>query len=264
MLHLLIHTLRDYGFDAYFIPQNEPVVGNPRYNTPLYLQGITKGPQEISEEWVVVYPEGIHGNPLNAKHVVRYLLNYEAAFGGPGMGASDGDHLITYVRDFHPTAPVLFCPIFDSDLLIRAGKVDARKPRNTDAFYVGKGAVYGQCPRIKYAVEVTRNWPETKKELHDQLEKTAVFHSYDWITSTCLDAALLGCEVRLIGTYGGFDAGRLYRPDSILGGLWERSEEDGLPYMRANSSEKLLELIRKGKAEFAPTAVELFSRIAAM
>ncbi len=263
MLHILIHTLREYGFDAYFIPQNSPPLTNPKWNTPHFSEGCTGGVAEVSEEWVVLYPEGVFGNPLNAKRVARYLLNREAAVGGPGMGAAPEDFLITYQKLFHPTAPVLYYPLFEGEVLIRAGKLDAQRKRTQDAFYVGKGSVYGPCPPISGALEITRNWPESKAALYDMLENVRVFYSYDWLTSTNCDAALLGCEVRLIGNSGPYDAEQLLRKDVELE-TWDGVDVDGCPFIRAASSGRILNQIQTLKSQFHPRVVEIFGQIAAM
>ena len=118
------------------------------------------------------------------------------------MGAAPEDYLLTYSRWFHPTARVLYYPVFDSELLIRSARLTGSEPRTLDAYYVGKGAALGPCPPLARAIEVTRSWPENKSKLYDLLENVRIFYSYDWLSSTLSDAALMGCEVRLIGKPG--------------------------------------------------------------
>jgi hypothetical protein len=111
VLHHLCHLLNEIGYEAYlypafkttFIHQEKwlkPLLSilyasfKSRYlrsfktlhdnNTPVFID---KNYQNISDEYVVIYAEGVAGNPLNAKNVVRWLLqkpgyNYKGTFFG--------------------------------------------------------------------------------------------------------------------------------------------------------------------------------------
>ena len=258
MMHYLVHQLRELGFDAYWIPQNAPLTVHPHFDTPHVQMSGCSGP-EIAEDWIIIYPEGVFGNPLNAKRVVRYLLNRESAFGGPGMGAAPGDYLLTYSRWFHPTAPVLYYPVFEGELLIRSARLTGSEPRTLDAYYIGKGAALGHCPPLARAVEITRSWPENKCKLYDLLENIRIFYSYDWLSSTLADAALMGCEVRLIGNPGAIGVEQLLNSPGMPD-LWERASEHSV-FMRPSSRPKFLETIRSYRAEFMPSLLETLKDI---
>lgn len=258
MMHFLMHQLREIGFDAFWVPQNRTEVMNPMFNTPhIRMSGVHI--DEIRNEWITIYPEGIFQNPFNAKHVVRYLLNREDAFSPRGMGAAPEDYLLTYARLFHPNAPVLYYPIFDSDMVIRSGRLTGEEPRTLDAFYIGKGFAYGECPPIARAVEITRNWPENKLALSNLLQTVRVFYSYDWVTSTTLDALLMGCEVRLIGQSGHLGADELLQ-SSGMPNVWERTSEGGI-FMRRESRPKFLRAIQEYRAAFNSTLLDTFRQI---
>ena len=263
VLHTLIHKLRSHGFDAYLIPQWMPPTVNPAFDTPLYSDKYTFA--DMARDWIVLYPEGLYGNPIKARRVVRYLLNRESAFGGTGMAALPSDFLITYSRLYHPTAQVLFYPVVDEELLLRAARISTSIPRPANAFYIGKGVDFGRpCPAIPQSLEITRGWPASKTHYYDVLEKVRTFYSYDWCSSTNLDAVLLGCQVKLIGYPGPAGEGDLFREDGEFFGIWERSPDDGAPQSTIGARECLLERLRNMQALYDVRMVEIFNEICRM
>jgi hypothetical protein len=233
-------------------------MGNPAWDVPVLdsLKGL--GLREVQEEWIVVYPEAIFGNPLGAKRVVRYLLNQEGALGGRSMGAEPSDFLMAYSRTFHASAPVLYYPLFDGELLLRAGQAHSGQ-RTLCAYYRGKGVLYGECPEIPGSVEIRRDWPRTKAEYYALLEQVRVLYSYDWVSSTMQDAVLLGCEVRLVGSPGGLGEAALMSEDFEIRGIWHRTEEPGGGlYIPPGLNHVFLGQVQKFRAEFPVRLLTIF------
>jgi hypothetical protein len=72
-LHKLCHDLRSLGQDAYI--SHGPT--GRGLNSPQY----SPTDKELFDEFIVVYPENIIGNPLHCPRVVRWILNTPGAYG---------------------------------------------------------------------------------------------------------------------------------------------------------------------------------------
>jgi hypothetical protein len=110
VLHHLCNLLNNNGYEAYLFPAFKTAILHQkklfkpmlsilyasfksRYIRPfrtsnnLMTPVLKKIPEDINKEFVVVYSEGVAGNPLNAKNIVRWLLhkpgyNYKGVFFG--------------------------------------------------------------------------------------------------------------------------------------------------------------------------------------
>ncbi len=83
-LHLLIHWLNRLGHSAWLVPYGRP--HRLRINPALVTPELTAATRDFHRSKglipIVVYPEVIFGNPLQATTVVRYVLNFPSLLGG--------------------------------------------------------------------------------------------------------------------------------------------------------------------------------------
>ena len=147
-------------------------------------------PYPINDDDIVVYPEIVTGNPLNAKRVVRYILNEPGKLGGDKEYDKD-EILVAYDGELGR---------FSNNIVLRMPCVEdfftnTHCERVIDCFWVGKGK-FTPHPAVKNAIEITYAWPVKRKELAELLNRTKTFYTYDDRTALTLEAALCGCEIK--------------------------------------------------------------------
>lgn len=181
MLHFLCDRLNSLGYPSslvFFSTPLTPLV-NPKFVTPMLIAS-------ASDE-IVIYPESIKGNPLNAKHIVRYLLNFDGVQPETKIQWGKNDFPVSYSILFRDDCDILYYPITHLDVFY-----NDRRKRDGVCLYKGKMHYRGPIPHLDY-LEITRSLPGTKKELAEVFRSRALLFSCDSITSTVLDAALCGC-----------------------------------------------------------------------
>jgi hypothetical protein len=177
VLHFLCDQLNKIGYESKIFIYEASQIVNPQFDTPL----------GYFEESTVIYPEIIVNNPLNAKNVVRYLLNKEGALQKRMINWGKTDYPLAFSKAFRDNCESLYYPICDLSMFYDNGT-----ERTQNAFYIGKGYLTGDCPKLD-CFEITRTFPSTKQELADVLRKSKILFSYDALSSTNIDAALCGC-----------------------------------------------------------------------
>ena len=195
VMHQLCHELNALGLDAKLLlttdlSRGSGVLVNPAFHTPVINGQMAEHWAAINEEAIVIYADGVQGNPLGAKRVVRYVLGKEM----PKPTDDPSDFRVYYSRAFpikrearHRT---LF--LFPVDLGVFNDKNVVR--RDQDMRWLGKGAKYCTEPEPN-AVDITYSWPPTREELAAQLRRTRYLYSYDGLSCTNQEAILCGAIV---------------------------------------------------------------------
>ena len=207
-LHALGNNLLKLGCDVYYIFYD--IAGHPPvtdeqeadYFYPNHSHNKTawqerRGRLPSLQRAIVVYPESIPDNPLNAANVVRYVMNYPEKNMYP-MRPGPDDFFLTYFKEYYPISHFEL-PIFrfHEELLKR---VDGRprENRDIDCTYIGKGVKIPGAYFLPDTVPILRDLPSTKSELFDLLSRTNHFFSWDPITALNLEALMCGATPVLL------------------------------------------------------------------
>jgi len=198
-LHYLAHTLNEEGFTARLMFMTDdgrgkqrfgyagPEATNPAFNTPPMTAADGVG----DETDIVVYPEIVSNNPLNARNVVRYFLNADGRITGRKIALGPRDFRLAFHRMFRADAHLVlgnaeFNPAF------QMGNARPISERTLDLTYVGKGDRYGKVSVIRNSVLITRVWPPDQNQLAQLLRHTRFFYTWDSVTSLNVEAILCG------------------------------------------------------------------------
>jgi O-antigen biosynthesis protein len=141
-----------------------------------------------------IYPEVAPGNLLGAKRVVRYVMNVPGKLGRGRRQYDANEFLVAYNKHLAPYADgrVLQVPSVEPWFHDPGPAV----LRDVDAFYVGKGLNSGKHP--EHCVEITRNWPPSRREVAALLRRCRTLYTYDNFTMMVPEAQLCGCETLLV------------------------------------------------------------------
>lgn len=187
VMHKLCHLLNELGFESYLMPihiQNE-FYTCADYNTPLVTYEIL----ENLDECIVIYPEGITYNPLNAKNVVRWILhyshNYEKTYGK--------EDLIYYINEYYHSDFLgsknnnLYVIEFHDDIFIDAGY------DRSGSCYTIRKAVNPTLIHPADSIFIPFNAAGDLIRLAELFNRTEKFYCYDNHTFLFTQAAMCGC-----------------------------------------------------------------------
>lgn len=165
---------------------------NPDFLTPVWSE---KEFRASVDDWVVVYPETISGNPLGARQVVRWFLHH------PGFHRSDFYYGLNELYfKYHPgivvpkdlranTSPnglhVIHYPL---DLYNMVG---CSAKRSGSAYAIRKGVGKKIVHDLKNSVLIDG---KSHEEISNIFKSIDVFYSYDPYTAYSTFAALCGCD----------------------------------------------------------------------
>ena len=136
VMHQLCHGLNEIGASAHITGCSTV---NARLRTPPLTPAVINGHAHAGLRPIAVYPEVVHGNPLNCERVVRYILNTPGHLGGPAE-FGQGEILYAYDPYFLPAgmrAKVLTVPCTDDRIMHNRDNPDDAR-RSGTCFYAMK------------------------------------------------------------------------------------------------------------------------------
>ena len=194
-LHLLCHALNEVGQKAYVFPSDILFARNPFLNTPLVYDVFNDWErfQESGLDAVVVYPDIVRGNPLRAKHVVRWLLAPAGAYGGDKSFSAD-EKVYGYTQDI--AEPTLCLPTFDTEIFYPPAAGTLRKGA---VFYAHKYDKIHGNKLLPLTTGATR-LEGSQQEIAEGLRQASICYVYER-TEVSVLARLCGCDVFPIVTH---------------------------------------------------------------
>lgn len=200
VLHLTCHLMNTMGIEAYMASQST----NPDWDTPQAHQGHLPGS-------IVIYPEVVDGNPLQAERYIRWNLNRPGYIRGPLTQSADPlkqlstlkpleyDYSATISGHCEANLPVFNVAHIDPDIFKSPPPVPLRFRQ---LFYCGDASRTKQSARVALAevgkIQLTNRWPAAKPEYVALLQSSRMLLSYSPISSVNYEAVLCGCPVVIV------------------------------------------------------------------
>lgn len=187
----------------------ERLLTNPLLDTPI------AGPQDLSEDSIVIYPELVQGNPLKARHVVRWLLYKPGVlhpfdFGPEEMFFRVGP--MSDLPDLTGGAPDLYLwkinPIYRNE---------NRPDRKGVCYMVRKGMEKPRIPETEHPDAICIDGL-SHAETNEIFNRCETFYSYDEATMYSQFAAICGCtSVVVPGMYSSREEWAAQHPNGRFG-----------------------------------------------
>ena len=198
----------------------------------------------VSKDTIVIYPDTIYGNPLNAKKVVRYFLYYNR-FSNDEDAYGKNDLFFCYRKQFNdwklnPSGKMIQPSYFDLDLYKRTNFGE----RHGTCYIIRKGKNRTDLP-ISFDGPIIDEMPEEKKvEVFNNSERCI---SYDTQTAYSSIAAMCGC-LSIVVPEKGKGRNDYLTDDDVVYGVAYGFSDDEIAYA-INTANRVKELYEKQNAE---------------
>jgi len=185
VLHYLAKLINDYGKIRAKIFE----ISNLKYDNNFCTDFAS--PYEIDENTIVIYPEIISNNPLNAKHVVRWILlelGIEMPLSHANSWGKD-DYIYHWESSSELTRKQLCCPYFNNIF-----KNENKKERTDTCYMIKKGRlIHKNINHVHPVNSIEIKDGVNLNEIKDIFNKCKYFYCYDPNSMYIIYAAVCGC-----------------------------------------------------------------------
>ena len=211
-IYKIIDILNNLGIKAYVVLQHESIgsLGNTEnhdYNAPIIDCETFRNHVALNAIPIVVYPDTVTGNPLEAPNICRLLLYYDAMLTGKScLESCLNEGVIYFSNTIKKHANIKKClyqhiisfPI--ADKIVIDSRLDS-SPKNKVCYYDSKftSSFGGRVPNdIKSLIKITRDKKGSlnKKDLVSLIKDSKLIHVFE-DTALIYEALLLGCPINL-------------------------------------------------------------------
>jgi hypothetical protein len=196
VLHYLCHALNELGEEAYILAS----VTSPYLRTPRLTEEVMMRHAQAGRLPIAVYPEVIHGNPMEAPVVARWLLNKPGHLGGDAV-YDQNEILFAYLGIYAPEGDfshLLYIPGTDGHIFHNRDNPADRK-RQGACFYAHKYLRFGEelTSHATGATSLCQDIPRSHEEIAEILRRSEVLYCYE-PSAIITEALYCGCPVVII------------------------------------------------------------------
>ena len=237
---------------------------NHEFDTPLFYPG----GNPVSGDYIVIYSEAVHGNPLSAKNVVRWFLHKPGFHTGAvcyGIGELYFDFRSFATGFCIPGSRLSPNPLYVTQMpfdLYSRGRLLPSDAREGTAYCLRKGKGRAIQHDLDDSILID-NLPH--REVSRIFSRVKTFISYDLYTAYCPLAAISGADVVVVPDPD-LSCEEWYPEEAQRYGLAYGFGEDQMSWARRTSHMVLDEFMQKERrvadnvADFAREAISFFAK----
>lgn len=143
---------------------------------------------------LVVYPEVVTDNPLNAARVIRYFLHIDGYIAGRRVQLGANDFLLTWSELYHSAAHAVLYKFFVGPEF-NDHNTKSALDRSLDCTWFHKARYHQDATCVPGTVNIGADGALTRPALADLLRQTRILYTYDPLSQLVYEAIFCGALV---------------------------------------------------------------------